>query len=49
MARVQLIIEVEEEFKEKLKTLAKKEDRTLKAFMIRALNESIAKSDEVAA
>ena len=48
MAQVQLIIEVEEEFKEKLKTLAKKEDRTLKAFMIRALNESIANQERVA-
>jgi predicted transcriptional regulator len=47
---VQLNIEVEEEFKEKLKQLAEKEDRTLKAFMVRALKDAIARSEvEVAA
>lgn len=51
MAQVQLIVEVDEEFKETLKTLAKKEDRTLKAFVTRALKDAaIAKSkNEVAA
>lgn len=45
MAQVQLIVEVDEEFKETLKTLAKKEDRTLKAFVTRALKDAaIAKS-----
>ena len=51
MAQVQLIVEVDKEFKETLKTLAKKEDRTLKAFVTRALKDAaIAKSkNEVAA
>lgn len=46
MALVQLIIEVEEDFKETLKDLAKQEDRTLKAFVTRALKReaAIAKS-----
>ena len=46
MALVQLIVEVEEDFKETLKDLAKQEDRTLKAFVTRALKReaAIAKS-----
>jgi uncharacterized protein YqeY len=42
MAQVQLIIEVEEDFKESLKALAKAEDRTLRATVIRLLNQAIA-------
>lgn len=44
MAQVQLIVEVEEEFKENLKALAKAEDRTLKATVIRLLNQAIAQT-----
>jgi predicted transcriptional regulator len=45
MAQVQLIVEVDKEFKEKLIALAKEEDRTLKAFVTRALKDAaIAKS-----
>jgi predicted transcriptional regulator len=48
MAQVQLIVEVDEEFKETLKTLAKKEDRTLKAFVTRALKDAaIARAEEM--
>jgi hypothetical protein len=48
MALVQLIVEVEEDFKETLKDLAKQEDRTLKAFVTRALKReaAIAKSND---
>jgi hypothetical protein len=48
MALVQLIVEVEEDFKETLKDLAKQEDRTLKAFVTRALKKeaAIAKSKD---
>lgn len=42
MAQVQLIIEVEKDFKENLKALAKAEDRTLRATVIRLLNQAIA-------
>jgi len=42
MAQVQLIIEVEEDFKENLKALAKAEDRTLRATVIRLLIQAIA-------
>lgn len=46
MAQVQLIVEVDKEFKEKLIALAKEEDRTLKAFVTRALKDAaIAKSN----
>jgi predicted transcriptional regulator len=45
MAQVQLIIEVEEDFKENLKALAKAEDRTLRATVIRLLNQAIAASE----
>lgn len=45
MAQVQLIVEVEEEFKENLKALAKAEDRTLKATVIRLLNQAIAANE----
>lgn len=40
--KVQLIVEVEEELKCLLKALAKREDRTLKAFVTRALKEAAA-------
>lgn len=39
---VQLNIEVEEDFKAKLKELAEAEDRTLRAFLLRILKEAIA-------
>lgn len=42
MAQVQLIVEVEEEFRDAIRTLAKEEDRTIKAYVIRALQQAIA-------
>ena len=45
---VQLNIEVEEDFKVKLKKLADAEDRTLRAFLLRILRDAVAVHEDKA-